>query len=541
MNPMNPVKTEQVGQVGQVKRAALAAGVGAVLVGGVLLFVPDEIPPPAPGPEARAMAATGTGVPAALPDLTALINNREGWLSEHPEDEQAWALLGQAYVQRGVRQADSADYPKADRALRRALAVRSAKPGERGGDGTAGEAGDHAKSGVDAKPGGPAAAHGSVEALTGLASLANARHDFATARKWGETLRKQDPGRWTAYPVLIDAYNGLGDYRAAGRALDKLTELHSGAPVLARSAAVFRDRGWREDAAAKADEAAARARTPAEKAEARHTQGELAWERGEPAEALKHYDAALAAEPGRPATLAGRARALAALSRTDEAYRDYQTALEKQPRPEYALELGELYDSAGLDGDARTQYAVLARQTAKARRDGVNEALVLARFEADHGNPRAAVLRLKAEWKNGRRSMEVADALGWALFRAGQGKQALTYAKKATDQGLRSALFSYHRGEIERSLKMHGPARRHIEEALRTNPHFSPLLAPKAQKALNKLGEPEEGGPRDMYEDAEPEGTEREGAEPDGTGPESTKSPATGTAERRTPASAPAL
>ncbi|MFJ1746004.1 tetratricopeptide repeat protein [Streptomyces sp. NPDC088116] len=537
---MNPMKTEQVGQVGQVKRAALAAGVGAVLVGGVLLFVPDEIPAPAPGPEARAMAATGTGVRAALTDLTALINNREAWVREHPEDGGAWALLGQAYVQRGVRLADSADYPKADRALRRALAVRSAGAGGRG------EAGAHAKSGVDAKPGGPAAAHGNAEALTGLASLANARHDFATARKWGEALRKQDPARWATYPVLIDAYNGLGDYRAAGRALDRLTKLHSGVPVLTRSTAVLRDLGRREDAAAKADEAVALAKTPAEKAEALHTLGELAWERGEPAEALKHYDAALIAEHGRPGTLAGRARALAALSRTDEAYHDYQTALEKLPRPEYALELGELYDSAGLDGDARTQYAVLAAQTTKARRDGVNEALVLARFEADHGNPRAAVVRLRAEWKHGRRSMEVADALGWALFRAGHGKEALTYAKKATDQGLRSALFSYHRGEIERSLAMNGPARRHIEEALRTNPHFSPLLAPKARAALEELGEPEEGGPRDMYEDTEPGGAEPGGTEPGGTEPEGAEPggaepPATGTAQRRTPASAPAL
>ncbi|NUK55711.1 hypothetical protein HRW14_36875, partial [Streptomyces lunaelactis] len=122
--------------------------------------------------------------------------------------------------------------------------------------------------------------------------------------------------------------------------------------------------------------------------------------------------------------------------------------------------------------------------------------VVLGLFEADHGDPEAAVRRLKGEWDKKHRSMSVADALGWALYRAGRPKEALPYAKRATDQGLRSALFAYHRGEIERSLAQYGPARRHLEEALRTNPYFSPLLARVARETLAALGEPEGGGPR---------------------------------------------
>ncbi|WP_374404499.1 hypothetical protein [Streptomyces sp. 35G-GA-8] len=490
---MNAMKTEQVRQV---RRAALAAGVGAVLVGGVLLFVPDDKGAAELGPEARAMAAVGAGAPAALSDLTALIRERESWLRTHPEDGQAWAVLGSAYVERGVAAADPAYYPMADRALQRSLAVTRGGSGEApakdtgsGGDGGGAE---------DAKPG-KGAVTGTPEALVGLASLANARHDFVAAKRWGESVRAQRPEAWTSYPVLIDAYTGLGDYKEAGRALEKLRELHSGAPVLIRAAEVYRDRGWREDALAKATEAAAHAGSPAERAKALDTLGELAWERGEPTEALGHHEAALAAVRGRAQSLAGRARALASLGRTEEATRDYQSALAKLPRPEYALELGELYDSLGLDGDAQTQYETLRERAERARGNGVNEELVLGRFEADHGDAQAAVSRLRAEWARSHRSMEVADALGWALYRAGQSREALVYATKATEPGRRSALFSYHRGEIERSLEMYGPARRRIEEALRTDPHFSPLLAPKAREALEALGEPEEGGPRDFY------------------------------------------
>ncbi|MFE3824174.1 hypothetical protein [Streptomyces sp. NPDC059092] len=501
---MNAMKTEQVRQV---RRAALAAGVGAALVGGVLLFVPDRGEGSrTPTPQERALAAVSAGAPASLPDLDALIQDREKWLRTHPEDSTAWAVLGAAYVERGERRGDSAYYSKADEALRRSLKgppVGAAGPEDHGaraaedadGDGGTDSGTDDGDDGKQGGLGAPAR----TQALAGLASLANARHDFTTAKKWGETLRARQPKAWTAYPVLIDAYTGLGDYKAAGKALDKLKELRPGTPaVLERAVSVYRDRGWREDAEAKADEAAAHAGSPTAKAEALYALGELAWERGEPTEAMGHYDAALATARDHPASLAGRARALAALSRTDEAYRDYQAALAKLPRPEYALELGELYDANGLDGDAHTQYATLRARAARAQGHGVNEELVLARFEADHGSPTAAVARLRAEWARHHRSMEVADALGWALYRAGHGQEALKYAKKATEQGRRSALFLYHRGEIERSLELYGPARRHVGEALRVNPYFSPLLAPRALAALESLGEPEEGGPRDV-------------------------------------------
>lgn len=504
-NHMNAKNTMNTQHTRHIKRAALATGVGAVLVAGVLVFVPDRGErSSAPGPEARARAAVGAGAPAALRDVAALIRDREAWLRKNPKDAESWAVLGAAYVERGGLRADTAYYPKAERALRRSLEVT---PGERRN---------------------PAAS-------AGLATLANARHDYVSARKWGEAVRKADPARWATYPVLIEAYNGLGDYVAAGKALDRLRTLHSGPRVLSVSSLVYRDRGWREDAAAKADEALMRAGTPVERAAARHALGGLAWERGEPKEALRHYDAALKAVPEHHQSLAGRARVLAALDRTDEASQDYQAALAERPLPEYALELGELYESMGLDGDARSQYELLRDRTARAAADGVNEEVTLARYETDHGSPKAAVDRLESQWRRGHRSMRVSDALAWALYRAGDARKALPYAKRATDQGMRSALFSYHRGEIERALGMDGPARRHLEEALRTNPRFSPLLAPKARAALDTLGELPGGGPKDMYGDGESTPL----TPPPSTAPSRSTSPSAGSSASPAPAVAP--
>ncbi|MEU6390705.1 tetratricopeptide repeat protein [Streptomyces sp. NPDC046939] len=431
---------------------------GCVVVGGVLLLTqhPKSAPRPAasPGPAGRAVIAASAGAPASLSDLTALIREREAQVQENPGNDRTWAALGAAYVERGTRTADSAFYPKAERALRGSLAARP---------------------------------HGNVDALDGLAALAAARGDWSTARKWGAASVGLAPNRWRAYAVLVDAYRGLGDYAAAGKSLDKLSGLTTGTAVTLRTAAVYRDRGWREDAAAVLSDAAARAATPTERAALLSSGGDLAWERGEPQDALRRFRAASTADPHYPAALAGQARALASLGRTDEAVRAYRRALAEHPSPEYALELGELYEAQGLAGPAGTQYDALRTWAAARGANGVDDALILGRFEADHGDARAAVVRLRAEWDRAP-NLRTADALGWALHRDGRDGEAIELLRRTTDRQkdgtVRDALFSYHRGSVERALGLPAPARRHLDEALRINPEFSPLFAPRARQEL---------------------------------------------------------
>ncbi|MCX4908339.1 tetratricopeptide repeat protein [Streptomyces sp. NBC_00878] len=443
----------------------VGAVVGCAVLGGVLVAVPPgpDGPPPAPGPVARAMTAVGAGAPASPPDLHALIGDREAHLRAHPGDVRSWAVLGAAYAERGERTGEARYFPKAEKALRTSL---RAKP------------------------------KGNVEALDALAALANARHDFRTARKWGEASVAAAPKRWTAYPSLIDAYRGLGDYRAARHALARLVRLPSGgaaarARVLTRAALVYRDQGLREDAAAALWDAVALASAPAERADCLVRAGELAWEQGEPAEALRAFEEAVRADPDGHAALAGQGRALAALGRTSAASHAYRSASEKRALPQYAWELGELYESKGLGAKARGQYEATRARLREGAAGGVDSELVAGLFEADHGDPGSAVRRLRGEWER-HPSVAVADALGWALHRAGKDEEALVLATKATDKEhggeVRSAPYAYHRGMIERELELEGPARRHLEEALRISPYFSPLGVPAAKKALGALG-----------------------------------------------------
>ncbi|MFF9023077.1 tetratricopeptide repeat protein [Streptomyces eurythermus] len=463
-----------------VRRLLLAALAGSLATGAVLVLLPWEpqrhrpARPPAAGPQSRAREQALTtvtyGVPAALPALTTLIGRQEQRVRERPKDAVAWAVLGSAYVERGRRAGDAADYPRAERALKASLEVRGAR---------------------------------NTEALDGLAALALARRDFPAAKRYAEEAGKAAPKRWSAYPALIDAYTGLGDYEKARAALDKLLALRTDAAarpaVMARAAAVYRDRGWREDAVAQLTDAAAAARTPAERADRLAGVGQLAWERGDLPEALRHFEAALRLDPDQRAAPAGRARTLAALGRTSEALAAYRAAVASRPRPEDLLELGELQESLGQPAAAEESYARMREAVARSVAGGVDEELLTGRFEADHGDPWEAVERLEEEWRR-QPGIEVADALGWALHRTGEDREALTYAAVATDKakggGVRSALYAYHLGVIEAELERTGPARRHLQEALRINPYFSPLRVPLAQEALRELGDvPDEPPP----------------------------------------------
>jgi tetratricopeptide (TPR) repeat protein len=454
---------EKAGRLPERLASGVVVGalVGCLGLGGWLMTLPPVGrggAEGAPGPVALAQSAVTAGVPAALPDLAELIADREAFLRAHPEDAESWAVLGAAYVEQGRRLADAEFYPRAERALRTSLKVRR-----------------------------------SPRAWEGLAVLANARRDFRAARVYSETALKADARRWTAYGPLIEACTGLNDHKTAKKALDRLLQLRSGPAEQARAAAVYRDRGWREDAAAALSDAAAAARTPAERAAWLERGGQLAFERGDREAALRHFQEALRTDPDQRAAQAGQGRALAALGRTTEALTAYRAALAKQPVPQYALELGELYESLGLGQAARVQYDLLRERVRAAEAGGVDEELVLGLFEADHGDPAAAVERLRAEWRR-QPGIAVADALGWALHRAGDDEEALAFALRATDTehggAVRSALYMFHRGMIERDLEQAGAARRHLQEALRINPYFSPVQAPVARRALDALGEP---------------------------------------------------
>jgi tetratricopeptide (TPR) repeat protein len=388
-----------------------------------------------------------------ITDPAALVASLQSRLGAHPRDSRAWASLGFAYVEQARVTADPTYYPKAQRALARAnkLAPRAALT------------------------------------LTGRATLAAARHDFLQALRLADQALTVDPYGAQATAVRADALTELGRYTEALAAANRVNDVRPGASTFSRLSYAAELRGHRSRAERLMAAAQETASNASSYAFAAFHQGELARATGHRTAAARHYADALRADPTYAPALAGRARIAAARSDLASAERDYMAVVRRLPLTEYVVELGELYAATGRPALARQQWSVARASAALARANGVVTDLETALFEADHGSPTAALDAARAEWAR-RHSIHVADALGWALHSCGQDREALRYAIVATGLGTQDARLIFHRGVIEAGLGRTGPARRHLEQALRLDDGVSPYRDQQARRLLADLG-----------------------------------------------------
>ena len=405
-------------------------------------------------------AATGgpLGPPPAVPPAPATADRlgaARAAVRDRPKDPSAWEQLGLADLDAARLTLDSARLADADQAFQRSLTLK------------------------------PQANYG---ALTGAGMLANARHEFAAARKSGEQATAMAPDRPAGYLVLADAEIQLGDYPAATAAAQRLLDLAPAVPAYTRAAYDLETHGRAEEAKIALQRALTAAGTPGDTAFCEHRLGDLAWDHGALAETEDHYRRALASAPDDYYAQAGQARVAAATGRPEEALRGYRELVARAPLPQFLLELAELQLSMRQEDEAKQQLAALAGEVKLAAADGGPVDPALMTYQADHGDPAEAVRLLTAEWDR-RKSVLVADALGWALHRAGRDEQAMTLLRQAAATGWHNPLFAYHRGAVEAALGR-PEAAADLREALALNPRFSPYHAPIAERLLAALSSP---------------------------------------------------
>ncbi|WP_327086900.1 tetratricopeptide repeat protein [Nonomuraea sp. NBC_01738] len=372
----------------------------ALVLAGALAFTAYAIlSPPAPAPTAEPMRP-----------FTETLQTR---LKRVPGDYRAWAQLATQYVDQARVSGDPAFYPKAEGAL--ATAAKLAPRDD--------------------------------AVLTGRAALAAGRHEFSLAVRLARQAIEVNPYSAQAHGVLADALTQLGDLDGAAEAVDRMLGLRPGVPSLTRASYAAELRGDVAGARRLLLDALADAYLPADVAYARHYLGELALRSGDLAGASRWYAEAMRAVPSYTPSLAGQARVAALSGRTAEALDLYATVTRRLPLPQYLVEQGETRLRAGLPAD----WTLLRAQRRLYQDAGVLDDLTWAEFEADHGSPGRAVTYARAEFLRNPNAV-AADALAWALHRAGDSRAALPYARKATASGWRNALLYHHRAEIERAL-----------------------------------------------------------------------------------------
>ncbi|MEV0031986.1 tetratricopeptide repeat protein [Nocardia sp. NPDC050793] len=412
--------------------------------------------------------AAALGVTAALPDnspaaqpaytdpsgpLLARITQTRQQLDRVPGNPIGWAGLGASYVELARVTGDPANYGEAQRALDRSLEL---------------------------KP------EGNAEALIGLGALANARHDFAAARRYAEQALALRPDSADLYGVLIDALTQLGEADAASAAVQRMLDLRPGVPSFTRAAYDLELRGRTDDARQALRMALAAADTADQIAFCRYHLGELAFNTGNLDEAERDYRFGLLANPVDAALRQGMAKVHAARGDLEQAIAEYKALTDRAPLPEYLIELGELFEAAGKSDEATARYREVSEQFRRLEAEGATEYVDAAQLAAEHGDPVEAVRLAQLEYGR-RQSVITSDVLAWSLHKAGRDSEAIGYADRAASLGWRSATLTYHRGMILAALGAADEATVALSEALRINPHFSPLHAPKARSALAAL------------------------------------------------------
>lgn len=432
----------------------LGMGALAVALCLAMLFVATVFGPTTSSPEPVRVSANSVDVPLASDATTsASIARLQARLRTFPADSGSWASLGALYVAQARLTADPSYYPKADGAFAKSLAAK---------------------------------ANDNALALTGMATLAAARHDFAGAEKLARRSKTINPYGALNQGVLADALIEQGRYSAAEVELQRMLDLKPGVPSLTRASYFFELHGRQQDAVAVLKRAASIAYSPSDVAYARYYLGELSFNAGDLDGAAKEYAAGTAEDPAYLPLIAGRAKVEAARGNTAAAVRDYEHVVTRLPQPLYLIEYGDLLSSLGRSEAAAKQYAVVKAEEKLFTAAGVNVDLEVALFDADHGRAASALAAAQSEWDR-RQSIQVEDGYAWALHVSGRDREALVHAKHAQRTGIKSALFAYHQGMIEASLGMNDQALSSLRRALAINPHFSTLQAPIARRTLTKL------------------------------------------------------
>jgi tetratricopeptide (TPR) repeat protein len=442
-----------------VQRHAGAAGTGSAGAG-----PQDEDANPALAPEEVLAALPPSRGKAAVDRAVARAAERA---RQDPQDAGAWAELGDALMQKARETADAAYYGHAERAYRRALALRPS----------------HA------------------DATTGVAWVAAGRHEFETSIAWANKAIALDPRNHHAYGLLGDAAVEMGDYDAAFEHYQKMLDIRSDISSYSRGAYLLfltgdiRKARWLMDKAIQAGAPYAE---------------NTAWCRAQLALFHFHDGHLMAAEQllqDADGKTPGNFHLLAALGKVKAARKDYpaaiacyQKAAAIAPQHDVLAALGDLHRLSGNHAEAARQDALVEATHKVNKANGVRGDIQIAQFYADHDRNLPEALRLAEEEYRTRKNVFVADTLAWCYYKNGRHEEAKRAIQKALSRRTPDAGFPFHSGMIHARLGDRQTAQLHLYQALSLNPNFSPVYAPVAAATFQELG----GRPADLKPEAAP-------------------------------------
>jgi tetratricopeptide (TPR) repeat protein len=135
--------------------------------------------------------------------------------------------------------------------------------------------------------------------------------------------------------------------------------------------------------------------------------------------------------------------------------------------------LGDLELAIGQKRAASADLAAARVQHGLLGKNGTLPDAEAVLFEANHGSPRRAISLGQGVW-HAAPSIRSADALGWALTRAGRPSAGLVWARRALRTGSRDPLFRLHAGVAARRAGRVREAERYLTTAMKGEAALSP-------------------------------------------------------------------
>jgi tetratricopeptide (TPR) repeat protein len=371
-----------------------------------------------------------------------------------PQDPRVWRDLAAAYLARGAETGDPAFTDLTDRALGRAESLAPDDP----------------------------------ETTVLQGSLALARHQFADALALGTAASEAAPDDPDALVVVVDASIELGRYEEADAALSRLLDMRPGVAALSRLSYLQQLSGRTAQAVLTMQSARdAAAAAPAAAATVGTFLGDLRLSAGDLDRADAAYRAALDGSPGLVLAELGRASVLELRGRRAEAIDALTRLTERFPLPAAVALLADLQRLEGRTADADLSVEVARAAFGSVVSAGGVVDLERALFEADRGDPALAVALATAAYDT-RRTIFTADALAWALTRAGRAAEAVPLAEQAVRLGTRDATLRFHAAATFADAGLVARARVELEAAADTGGPLPPLHRAAGLSLAGRLG-----------------------------------------------------
>jgi tetratricopeptide (TPR) repeat protein len=426
---------------------------GALIVSGVLLVLEVTVYGSSPAPVAPATIPSSRPASQPVKPDAADPENRtirflEDRVRRDPDDITALNRLSGEYLRRFRRSGDDRDLTLA--ATTAAQSLQSVPPAQ------------------------------NAAGLAARARALFALHGFAAARDMAMQLVASEPAKRYPFEILGDALMELGDYDQAADAYKKMQAFgDADINTETRLARLDLIRGDTATARRRLDSSVEMARAisppaPDVLAWCLVQSGQLALNLGDWDRAERDYEAALDARPGDWSAVDHLAELRAAQKRYGEAVALYAPLVERVPRPELFQALGDVYAAMGKADEAkRWRGQALEKYLAAAATGSTHYNHHLAGFYSDiEPNPTEAVRWAKKDMES-RHSVYAFDALGWALYQAGDYKPAAEAMDKALALGTRDAHLLYHSSLIYYRAGDAAKAKDCLRRAGEANPKFT--------------------------------------------------------------------